>query len=167
MNQQPEVRAKVIGQYETEETIGIQQSVPFNIAGLGTIKGTERTRQSEIGEDNGVQKSKSSKKVNWKKAARGGRIIQQSELEKEAIGVQQEKIEKEEIGVEQFETGKKAKRSKQSSHSNISVHETSLSRTKKSQKVDRGILIHLGREIFKRAILANSESRTSNHFQNQ
>ncbi|KAJ8636737.1 hypothetical protein MRB53_011004 [Persea americana] len=71
INQQSEVGATIIGQDETEETIGIKQPVPANIDGLETIvnnereEATGRTHQSEIDtEKKGVEKSKSGKK-NW------------------------------------------------------------------------------------------------------
>ncbi|KAJ8636729.1 hypothetical protein MRB53_010996 [Persea americana] len=71
INQQSEVGATIIGQYETEETIGIKQPVPSNTDGLETIvniereEATGRTHQSEIDtEKKGVEKSKSGKK-NW------------------------------------------------------------------------------------------------------
>lgn len=155
-NHQLEVGETIIEQYEREGTIGIQQSVPSNVVGLGTIFNleTERSHQSEIGrEEKGAQKSKAVKKINWKKEARGRRmIIQQSELVKEAGGVQQS------------ETEKKEKSSEQPAPSNISGHEASSSRTKKkAPKFDRGIFVHLGREICKRAIIANSKTGTTNH----
>lgn len=159
-NQQLEVGETIIEQYEREGTIGIQQCVPSNVVGLGTVfnleteNETERSHQSEIGrEEKGAQKSKAVKKINWKKEARGRRmIIQQSELVKEA-GV-----------LQQSETEKKEKSSEQPAPSNISGHEASSSRTKKkAPKFDRGIFVQLGREICKRAIIANSKTGTTNH----
>ncbi|KAJ8636751.1 hypothetical protein MRB53_011018 [Persea americana] len=157
-NQQLEVGETIIEQYE-RETVGIQQSVPSDVVGLGTIfnleteNETERSHQSEIGrEEEGAQKSKAVKKINWKKEARGrGMIIQQSELVKEA-------------GLQQSETEKKEKSSEQPAPSNISGHEASSSRTKKkAPRFDRGIFLQLGREICKRASIANSKTGTTNH----
>ena len=84
------------------------------------------------------------KKIGLTKEARGRSIIQQSKLEILALGVQQ---------------------SNQSASLNFSGHEANSSRTKKgASKVDWNIFVHLGREICKRAIFANSNALQTRYY---